>query len=205
MSTKSRRGLVDEFDLRLFFGRDQGPAWLVNILNKHEREHWANRLSQLVSDINEVQKIAASEKYPTRNQLLKSPIRKRVAQILQRIDSQLAEAQFGIRLLSPIRQGWRREWLPERQEKSLAAHERVLFDIAVATVSDMAAVGELAKIRQCEYCHRWLAGRQRRHSTRFCSVDCCRSMSEQRSHQAKAGLRKGQRKTTSAPDTLPAG
>ncbi len=146
--------------------------WLVDVLNKHKGERWADRLSQLVSDINEVHKIAARKKYPSRNQMLKSPLRNRVAEIFERIDSQLAEAEFGLRLLSPIRQGWQREWRPRKQEDGSDDYERASLDLAIAVISDMAAVGELAKIRQCEVCHRWFAGRQRKYSKRFCSDRC---------------------------------
>jgi hypothetical protein len=182
-----KRRLPPGFDLRLFFSHARGALWLVGILNKHDGDWWANRLSQLVSDINELHDIAARNQFPSRNRMLRPPLRKTVAEIFERIDSQFAGAEFRTRLLYPTAQGWRREWRPRKNDSHDV--ERALFDLATAAVADMAAVGELAKIRQCGFCHRWFAGRQRKCSTRFCS-DHCRDAHHRRDPARRQYMRK---------------
>jgi hypothetical protein len=131
---------------------------------------WDESLPRFVRDINEVDEIASQNGYPDggRMQLIDYPNGKHASRVLERIDSVMSRAALSPRLLIPASDGWRPQWrsgTPQSVEQSV-------FNVAVASVFDLAVAGELSKIRECPHCRKWFVAAKKGKSQRFCSENC---------------------------------
>jgi hypothetical protein len=89
-------------------------------------------------------------------------------QAMNRVNARLDPLRFSLQLVH-TREGLKRSLLPAVWDGDTSGRT---VPLGLAMIADLAAAGQLAKLRECAYCGKWFAARRNRHDAKFCGKRC---------------------------------
>lgn len=87
---------------------------------------------------------------------------------LNRVNARLGSVRFALQLVRTPN-GLKRSLLPAIWDGD--AKDQTV-PLGLAMITDLAATGELAKLRDCDYCEKWFLASRNRSDARFCNQGC---------------------------------
>lgn len=156
MHTKSKRPLQTVRTMFKWGGSRGASDSMASMLNRYASEAWAKELGAFIRELNTAERLGGSV----------------WAHSINRVNTRLGSMRFTLQLVR-TREGLERSWLPAVWDGSIDANDRNV-PLGLAMIADLAAMRELVKLRECDYCKQWFVAPRNRKSTRFCKGKGCR-------------------------------